>query len=83
MRAQLKEGLGITGMNIDLTVQDCIVLKALVEDLKSIQPHEVRRNSAMKDIEKAITFINKVSGEVMSLNETATILFDLPEQPTV
>lgn len=78
MKAQVKFGEGVIGQEVVLTVQDCIVLKSLISDLKEVKEYLDKRSSDQKHklaVNNTINFIDKVSGEVMSLEDSATEMF--------
>jgi hypothetical protein len=76
MRVEVKEGTGIIGTEVFVSIQDSLLLKAVVEALSTIKSGQRIYDVDMRAIKDATTVINKIAGETISLNEASIALFD-------
>ncbi len=80
MKIQVKEQQAVTGISIDLSTQELIVLANFNDELKNELPKDNDISSKYSRIPtdlllKMSGFINKIAGETQSLNQAEQELF--------
>lgn len=80
MKVLQLEGHGILGYQSELTVQECIILKDLCEQLNAIvdAPTPKLELEDVMTIRNAAVVIGKMSGSVLSMAQSMNDLFDIP-----
>ena len=80
MKIQVKEQVAVTGISIDLSTQELIVLANFNDELKNVLPKDDEMSGRYSRIPtdllvKMSVFINKIAGETQSLNQAEQELF--------
>lgn len=75
------ESVGVCGMKVELSLQNCIVLKSLVTELAEVKEYLEKRNSDQNvhRVVNAMNFINKITGDIISLDDAGKEMFEVPQ----
>jgi len=77
MQVETREAVGIVGLVVGLTIQDCIVLKSLSNDLKMTAQHLDSEPTPVSDLmNRTSIFLDKITIGVHSLQESEKSLFE-------
>lgn len=87
MNVNVIESTGVSGMKVELSLQDCINIKSLVKALnnsvKDSDNYGSRERARSVLMTKASTFLGRITGEITSLEESAKELFEVAQSEPI